>query len=104
MNNPIKALDKLESIILKWKENTEVSPMYFASSKIILQELNELAEEKPEKYNLYYTSEKVESLKWSLNSMFGCDTDNGHDFEQHQLWVLENIQSLKSSLCFGKSE
>jgi len=36
--------------------------------------------------------------------MFGCDTDNGHDFEQHQLWVLENIQSLKSSLCFGKSE
>ena len=102
MNSPKKALKKLESIVLKWEDNSQLADMYFASSKIIVMELNRMLKEKPEQYNKGYTSEKLVSLEWSLDAMFGCDIDNGHDFEQHLIWALGNIQSLNSSLCFGK--
>jgi hypothetical protein len=51
-----------------------------------------------------YTLEKLSVLDWHIGAMFGMDDDNGHSTDQHQIWALEAIGSLRSDQCFRRDE
>lgn len=98
MNEPLIAIKKLESIILLWCEQDKMSPAYFAASKAIIKDLELIASERG---LTSYTSEKLTSLIWHIDAMFGSDIDNGHAFSDHKSWALGEISTLGGQLCFG---
>ncbi len=98
MNDPIIAINKIDSLLSEWNNNRELSAAYFAASKAILSELNDVAEENK---LTGYTHEKLGNVNFHINAMFGCDIDNGHDFSAHYSWALGDIGNLTTAQCFG---
>ena len=45
-----------------------------------------------------YASEKVHNAVWSINAMIGFDTTNNHSNEQHTVWALGELMTLRNLL------
>ncbi len=98
MNDPIIALKKIDSLLVLWSKNLELSPSYFAACKSILTDL--FSKHEDEQLS-GYTGEKLANLNWHINAMFGADIDNGKSFSDHLSFALGECDSLRSVHCFG---
>ena len=98
MQNPLIALDKIESLLTLWYGDRKNSAGYYSACKIILRELYAVSMNE----NLSsYIKDKLRQLDWYVNAMFGVDTDNGYGFDNHLEHARRAIISLSGDLGFG---
>ena len=93
MNDPTILIDKLEQLVSLAKDadtGYEKAAVYAAATSIAKEFMQD------EDNFDSYTLEKIESARWSLCAAVGYDITNGHSRDQHVVWALGAISTLKS--------
>ena len=103
MNNYLIKLDKIESILLEWKDNSDMSYSYFSAIRIILSDIKENLKDDEDIKGIDNVEYIIHQLIWHLNSMIGCDEDNGKSFETHCIWALGKVSALTQENCLGQN-
>lgn len=47
------------------------------------------------------TFEELRRFRWSLETLCGLSTGNGHGEDQHRSWMLGAVWGLKADMCLG---
>jgi hypothetical protein len=89
MNDPQLALNKLDDL---GRAATQASSegekaAIFSAVRLLVNDLDEYVPE--------YLGEKLEQIRWSISAILGYDISNGHSHEQHLIWALGAIDTLR---------
>jgi hypothetical protein len=98
MNDPLKALEQVDKLLDGWNVNSADRIARYAAIKVIIADLEKYAVEKGIPG---YGHEKLGTLIWHVDAMFGADIDNGHDFDQHAVWAMAAVDGLQSEHGFA---
>lgn len=93
MNDPTSLIEKLEQLVFLARDadnDYEKAAVYAAATSIAQEFMQNEDDFDP------YTLEKIESARWSLCAAVGYDITNGHNRDQHVVWALGAISTLKS--------
>jgi hypothetical protein len=84
------ALNKIDDLLSKWKEDRESDSIYYSAINNVVNHLQESSSLTNDR------KIKLKKIHWHLNSMFGADHGNGHDFEQHWVWAYGIALAIRS--------
>jgi len=98
MIEPLEMLDMIRSSIKNHSRKGEEKSPFLSSSLVLIKDLEKLSHDN----NLSgYTNEKLVSLRWHVNVIFGDEDGNGHSKSEHVSWAYGELNSLDSEQCFG---
>ena len=98
MENLHKAIASIRQLLAEsreWARPQQVAA--FAAIKVMLRELEEyLEEEQPPGWG--YVGEKLASLTFHTDALFGMNEDNGHDTQSHHVWALGDLDTMERNI------
>lgn len=95
MNDPMLLIDRLRDLIdlAKASESGFEKASVYAATKEIYRSFSE----QENKFDIY-AMEKILEVAWHINAVVGYDITNGHSSEQHIVWAIGQLNSLKSQI------
>lgn len=90
MNNLNINLKKIDDILLKWDENSNLRKIYYSEIKDTLKIL------KRDNLIPLHLSSKLNDLNWNIDSMSKVGNNDDGSFLDNQALAFSNIQIIKS--------
>lgn len=99
MNDPMLAVDALDRIIDTLRDHDRLSVpdgcALYAAARVIQGDIDKYLKEQG---GHAYASEKLHKTLWSIGAILGFDVTNGHGAQQHRVWALGSVSTLRNVL------
>jgi hypothetical protein len=94
----VKRVKRIEELSFTMKDALEVDrAIIYAAIKTLTDEITATIQ-KNKKNGYVYVEEKLLSLGWHAQSLAHLDDGNGHSDEQHYLWLLGELRTIKNNI------